>query len=118
MLAVRQLAILQEPGTEARDLAAFIAEALRTISEGIDGSVTAWEKRGYWVKADKFRMDWAWTGELAKKMVDALSAEEWGTVAKCAATIAEKFNKIQVSPHHRLGKPWAGAYEKMMKPRV
>ena len=65
---MRELARQSDTGDEAHDLAAFIAAALKTISEGIDSSVAAWEKRGYWVKADKFRMDWAWAAPIAEKM--------------------------------------------------
>ncbi len=115
VLAVRELARQAEPGPEARDLAAFIAEALRTISEGIDESVGAWEKRGYWVKADKFRMEWAWTGDLARTMKSAALDGEWDKVAKYSAEIAQKFSKVQISEHHRLGKPWTGSFDLMRK---
>jgi hypothetical protein len=110
VLAVRELAKQAEVTNEARDLAAFIALALRTISDGIDVSVAAWEKRGYWVKADRFRMDWLWTGSVADKLKSAILADDWGTVAMLSAQIAQKFNKIVISENHRLGKPWVGAY--------
>ena len=110
VLAVRELAKQQAVTDEARDLAAFISLALKSISAGIDVSVAAWEKRDYWVKADKFRMEWMWTGQVAEKMKTALLAEDWGMVAMLAAQIAQKFSKIVVSDNHRLGKPWAGAY--------
>ena len=45
---------------------------------GIDSSVAAWEKRGYWVKADRFRMEWAWAGSLAEKMRTAMRKEGLG----------------------------------------
>src|SRR3954468_10908821 len=60
ILSIRELAKQADPGPESRDMAAFIALALTVISESIDISVAAWEKRGYWVKADKFRMEWLW----------------------------------------------------------
>jgi hypothetical protein len=113
VLAVRELAKQTQITQDAKDLAAFIALALESISEGIDVSVAAWEKRGYWVKADRFRMEWIWTGELAKKMKSALLTEDWGTVAMLAAQTAEKFNKIVISDNHRLGKPWEGAYQQL-----
>ena len=114
VLAVRELAKQTQVNQEAKDLVAFIALALENISEGIDISVAAWEKRGYWVKADKFRMEWLWTGLFAKKMRSALISEDWGTVASLSAQIAQKFNKIVVSDNHRLGKPWVGAYKQLM----
>ncbi len=113
VLAVRELAKQKEVTGEAKDLAAFIALALKSISEGIDVSVAAWEKRGYWVKADRFRMEWLWTGQYADKMKTAILGEDWGTVAMLSAQTAQKFNKIVVSEHHRLGKPWVGAYKRL-----
>ena len=112
-LAVRELARQTEPGGEARDLAAFIAVALKAIAEGIDTSVSAWEKRGYWVKADKFRMEWGWTGSLSEKMQTAVLADDWATVASLSAQTAQKLSKIQISDHHRLGKPWVHALDRL-----
>ena len=112
-LAVRELAKQNQVTQEAKDLAAFIALALRIISEGIDVSVAAWEKRDYWIKADKFRMEWTWTGQVADKMKTAVLTDDWGTVALISAQIAQKFNKILVSENHRLGKPWVGAYNQL-----
>lgn len=113
VLAVRELAKQKDVTNEARDLAAFIALALKNISEGIDVSVAAWEKRGYWVKADRFRMDWVWTGQVADKMKVAIFTNDWGTIAMLMPQIAQKFNKIEVSDHHRLGKPWVGAFKQL-----
>ena len=72
VISIRELAKQTDVTDEAKDLAAFIALALKTISEGIDASVAAWEKRDYWVKADKFRMEWMWSGQYADKMKVAI----------------------------------------------
>ncbi|HSL45263.1 MAG TPA: hypothetical protein VK897_17650, partial [Anaerolineales bacterium] len=113
VLAVRELAKQTDITKDTKDLAAFIALALKSISEGIDISVAAWEKRGYWVKADRFRMEWLWTGQYADKMKVAIFTDDWGTIAMLMPQIAQRFNKIVVSPNHRLGKPWVGAFEKL-----
>ncbi len=113
VLAIRQLARQSDTGGETRDLAAFIVVALENISEGIDDSVAAWEKRGYWVKADKFRMEWSWAGPISEKMRAAIVRDDWGSVAMLSAQVAQRLNKIQVADNHRLGKPWAGAYDRM-----
>jgi len=94
-------------------LAAFIALALKNISEGIDISVAAWEKRGSWVKADRFRMEWLWTGQYADKMKVAIFTDDWGTIAMLMPQIAQKFGKIMVSDNHRLGKPWVGSFKQL-----
>jgi hypothetical protein len=114
VLAVRELAKQIEVTEEAKDLAAFMAIALKSISEGIDVSVAAWEKRGYWVKADRFRMEWLWTGQVADKMKSAILSDDWGTIAMLMPQIAQRFNKIVVSENHRLGKPWVGSYGRLI----
>jgi len=113
VLAVRELAKQTDVNEDAKDLAAFIAIALRNISQGIDVSVAAWEKRGYWVKADRFRMEWLWTGSVADKMKVAIFTNDWGTIAMLMPQIAQRFNKIAVSDNHRLGRPWAGAFKQL-----
>jgi hypothetical protein len=112
VIAIRELAKQSEPNTESRDLAAFIAMALQTIAEGIDVSVAAWEKRNYWVKADRFRMDWAWAGQLGEKMKTAVLEDDWASVAALAAQIAQKLSRVKVSEKHRMGRPWVGAWKK------
>jgi hypothetical protein len=113
VLAIRELAKQTEPTPAARDLAAFIALALSAIAEGIDASVAAWEKRDYWVKADRFRMEWMWAGQYAEKMKSAVLNEDWGAVALVSAQTAQKLGKVRVSENHRLGKPWETAYQKL-----
>jgi len=113
VLAVRELAQQSGPGDESRDLAAFMALALQAIADGIDVSVVAWEKRGYWVKADRFRMEWAWAAPLAARMRAAVLAGDWGTVALVATQSAQKLHKITVPAGHRLGRPWVGAWKEL-----
>jgi hypothetical protein len=110
VLCIRQLAKQAKVTSETKDQAAFIALALQSIAEGIDVSVAAWEKRDYWVKADKFRMEWMWAGQLAAKMKEAVLTDDWATIAMLMPQIAQKFNKVEVSDNHRLGTPWTGAY--------
>ena len=113
VLAVRELAKQSGPGAEARDLAAFIALALEVIARTIEASVGAWEKRGYWVKADRFRMDWSWAALYARKMRQAVLDEDWVGVAQVAAQTAEKLGKVNVPDRHHLGEPWVGAWQEL-----
>ena len=113
VIAIRELAKQTNPGEEVRDLAAFIALALLSITEGIDVSVAAWEKRNYWVKADRFRMEWAWAGHLGGKMKAAVLEDDWASVAAFSAQIAEKLGKVKVSDNHRMGQPWVGAWKQL-----
>jgi hypothetical protein len=113
VLAIRELMRQSQPDDNTRDLAAFISLALDAIAGTIDSSVDAWEKRGYWVKADRFRMDWAWSSRLAGNMRLAVLTEDWPKVAQTTAQIAERLNGIQIPQNHRMGTPWVGAYRKI-----
>lgn len=113
VLAIRELAKQSDPGPDSRDMAAFIALALAIIADSIDASVAAWEKRGYWVKADKFRMEWLWAGQYAAKMRAAVLADDWATVALVMTQTAQKLVKVTVPAGHRLGRPWVGAYKEL-----
>ena len=114
VLAVREMALQKEADAKTRDLAAFISFALQSIYETIDLSVAAWEKRGYWVKADRFRMDWDWTQRLGITMKTAVLNEDWAVVAATMAEIAVKISTVKLPQRHKLGTPWVGAYTKLI----
>lgn len=99
--------------TEAsKDLAAFIVLALREIHSGIDTSVEAWEKRGYWVKADRFRMDWEWSGRSAAKLQQAIMQDDWASVAVSIIQIAEKLSSVK-PPSRNSIEFWRGAFQQL-----
>ena len=110
---MRQLSQLTAFGGEARDLAAFIVLALHRLSQGVDASASAWEKRGYWVKADRFRMEWAWAEPLATNLQPAILRGDWASVAPLLLKVAEHFKDVRIAGNPRVGKPWAGAFERM-----
>ena len=112
--AIRQLMIQSKPDQNTRDLAAFIVLGLENIYKSIDISVLAWEKRGYWVKADRFRIDWEWTSHISKQMKEALINENWAEIAILSAKTAQKFNNVKIAENNRIGEPWIGAYEKLL----
>ena len=111
-LAVRELLRQTEPNDVTRDMAIFIVLSLDAIADSIDPSVEPWEKRGYWVKADRFRMEWAWAKIQADKMREALFVDDWAAVAMCAVQIAQQpqIGNVKISPKHRMGTPWVEAW--------
>jgi len=115
VLAIRELMCQSEPDEASRDLAAYIALALLQISETVEASVGAWEKRDYWVKADRFRMEWAWAERLGKQMRDAVLNEDWATIALTVSQVGSKLSHVDVPVRHRLGKPWVGAWGQLSK---
>jgi hypothetical protein len=114
ILAIRTLAEQSGIDTSTRDLLAYIALSLEAIAETIDESVVAWEKRGYWIKADHYRMEWNWTANWGEEMRQAILQEDWGAVVKITAQVTQKLSKVKISQRNRLGTPWIGSYEKLI----
>ena len=113
VLALRELMKQTEPNDVTSDLTAYVVLALEEIAGNIDRSVEAWEKRGYWLKADRFQMEWEWTDRLSGSMRQALLNEDWPTIAKVSAQVAEKVKSVDVPQRNHIGTPWVGAWEKL-----
>ena len=112
-LALREMAKKSSYDEESRDLAAFLVLALDNVAESIERSVLPWEKRGYWVNADRFRMEWAWAESLRTKMRAAVNTEKPEEIAMAASTLSDKLKGVKVSERHRLGSPWHGAWAQL-----
>lgn len=115
VVSMRELLKQREPDASTKDLVAYISLALEEISQTVDQSVAAWEKRGYWVKADRFRMDWDWSGQLGLQLRTALLTDDWAEVARLIAKIGQKLNSVRIAEKHRLGQPWIGAWNILVK---
>jgi hypothetical protein len=113
--ALRELTKYSDPGQEVKDLVSFIVLALKKIDGSIEESVIAWEKRDYWIKADRFRIAWAWTGKISEKLSIAIFTEDWMSIAQLLAEIGLKLNKVKVSDKHHLGAPWKGSWVELQK---
>jgi len=111
VVSMRELMRQSQPDQHSQDLAAFISLALLEIFNTIEPSVAAWEKKGYWVKADRFRMDWIWTERMGNQLREAVLQDDWATIATVVAQLGGKFSHVEVSSRHRLGTPWVGAYD-------
>ncbi len=112
VVALRELMKQKEPDAHSYDLVSYIAMALIQIDANVEKTVIAWEKKDYWVKADRFRMQWAWAKGTGEKMGEALERDDWAVIAMKSAMIGQKLSTIKVSENHRLGSPWVGAWKK------
>ena len=117
VLALRELMKQADTSEQTQDLVAFIVMALQQIYQTVEESVTAWEKKGYWVKADRFRLDWIWAEDYSSKLGKELIAENWVGVAGMSARISEKMQKIEVPVRNKIGQPWQGAWKKYNESR-
>ena len=111
VLAIRLLMRQNAPDASSRDLAAYVVLALEKISESVETSAVAWEKRDYWLKADRFRQEWAWCEHSADALARALRADDWMSAAQHLAVIGQRLSAVEVSENNRLGEPWKGAWE-------
>lgn len=114
VIAIRELMKQTSVDSTTKDLAAFISNALLAVHDTVERSVIPWEKRDYWVKADKFRLEWAWTKDIGGEMLEATLEQQWEKVALLSANVGQKLQKIMVSDRHRMGKPWVGAWDLMI----
>lgn len=113
LISIRELMKQSKPDKKSKDLTAFIILALQEIHAGIDPSVAAWEKRGYWVKADRFRMEWIWAERQAVSLEKALQGDDWGTIAQASIIIAEKLSNVKAPLRSPSSEFWSGAYNKL-----
>ncbi len=97
---------------EQKDLLAFMLAALEQIASSIDQSASAWEKRGYWLKADRFRRDWGWVSQSTDSLTVALREDDWSAAASACSLIARHIQKIKVPKRQKVQRPWEGAWHK------
>lgn len=100
---------------EARDLAALILLSLRQIAQGVDLSASAWEKRDYYMKADKFRLEWDWVERSAKELEKVLLEGRWNDLPLALAKLLPRFSDIKLTKMTRTPELWTGAYAKLLK---
>ena len=116
IIAIRELSKQTGVDRDTYDLLAFISLSLNAIGETVDESVLAWEKRGYWIKADRYRMEWSWSSRMGDELKQALRNEDWGSVTKIIAQVTQKMSKVNVPAKNRLGNPWVGSWERLVSP--
>jgi hypothetical protein len=95
-------------------MAATIVFALMDIHDGVMQSAEAWEKRGYWVKAERFISEWAWAQETAANMDDVLRHEAWDLLPGLLMELFPRFDDIQVKSLTRKPDEWRGAYRRLL----
>lgn len=113
IVALREMMKQQSQDELSRDMAAFIGLSLLEMFETVNVSVNAWEKRNYWVKADRYRMEWMWTMNLGQRICEAVLKEDWLTIATSMAEVAQKVMAVEIPKRHGIKEPWIGAWERL-----
>jgi hypothetical protein len=95
---------------EYKDILAFIVLSLHAIASSVDQTATAWERRGYWVKADRFRLEWKWVEDAETSLTQALKREDWKVAAQVGSELAVRLKDVHISNRMVRSQPWVGAW--------
>ena len=99
---------------ETRDMFAALVFLMRDIHQSALVTVEAWEKRGYWMKADRFMRDWEWSAEMAANFEDVIRNDAWDLIPRLMAELFPHTADVQIKNMTRSPSLWKGAYRKLL----
>ncbi len=111
---LRRLSQKPEVDQEAQDMTAMIVFMLQELKSGAEQSVTAWEKRGYWMKAERFLRQWEWTAVAAANIEDVIRNDAWDLLPELLADLFPRFADVQIKSMTRKPTLWQGAHQKLL----
>jgi hypothetical protein len=98
---------------EARDMAAAIVLELDRMAGTIEVTCDAWEKRNYFLKADRFRLDWEWVRPAADRLRKVILEQDWARVPLELAGLFPRFGDISIAKMTRTADAWEGALDRL-----
>lgn len=111
---LRRLSVKNKIDDETRDMAALLVYCFREIDAGIDDSVRAWEKRNYWVKAEQFRLRWAWVKDAAHRLEQVVANGDWDALPPILIEVLPHFQDIKIARFTRKPSLWQGTYNRLL----
>ena len=115
---MRHLSAKSVLDNEARDLVALILFCLRGIEDTVEQAAAAWEKRNYYLQADRFRWEWAWAGQMADRLAEVLRGQDWEELSVILGQLLPYFDDIKVARMTRSPSLWEGAYARLLDDEV
>ena len=113
--ALRRLSQKPHLDDEAKDLSALIVFSLHGIADTVDRTIAAWEKRDYWMKAERFNEQWRWLEPTADELSAVIYEGRWNQLPLVLAQLMSHFADVKVKQLTRKPALWQGAYEKFMQ---
>lgn len=107
---LRNLMLKRTLDEEAKDMAATLVLSLRGIAETIENSTLAWEKRDYYLKADRFRREWEWALPAAERLRSLIVSEHWELLPRELAALVPRFSDVHIAKMTRSSSTWQGNY--------
>lgn len=99
--------------SERRDMLAFVALALKQLSQSVEDTAGAWERRGYWVKADKFRQEWRWSEDAARELRLVLGNGDLASAASLVSSVASHLGRAKIPAKLNKSSPWKDAWAQL-----
>lgn len=96
--------------SERRDVLTFVVQILEEIASSVSATTGTWEKRGYWVKADRFMLEWSWVTAVREPLIRALEQSEMPSPTVLYRGFNRHLSEIEVPARMQRTKPWAGAW--------
>lgn len=113
--ALRRLGQKPQLDDEAKDLIALVVFSLHGIADTVEQTIDAWEKRDYYIKAERFRQEWRWLGRITDELSAVLYESRWDQLPAVLAQLMLHFADIKVKQMTRKPPLWQGAYEKFTR---
>jgi hypothetical protein len=113
--ALRRLSQKPQLDDEAKDLAALIVFSLHGMADTVDQTIDAWERREYFMKAERFREQWRWLEPTTDELSDVIHKSHWEQLPSVLARLMPHFADITVKQMTRQPTLWRGAYEKFAR---
>ena len=113
--ALRRLSQKPELDDEAKDLVALIVFSLHGIADTVDQAIDAWEKRDYYLKAERFREKWRWLEPLTDELSGIVGGNgevRWDELPAVLARLMPHFADVKIKQMTRKPSLWQGAYER------
>jgi hypothetical protein len=113
--ALRRLSMKQQLDGEVRDLAALIVFCLHRIADTVEQTTEAWDKRNYYLKADRFREEWRWVEPMADQLSAVIYEGRWDALPDVLVQLMPYFADVRIKQMTRKPSLWKGAYNKFMQ---
>jgi hypothetical protein len=91
-------------------MSAALVFALRGIAATIETTTAAWEKRDYYLKADRFRLEWEWVTPAANRLEEIILLGKWEQLPGELAALAPHFADVRIAKMTRPAEAWKASY--------
>jgi hypothetical protein len=111
---LRHLMVKRELDEEGKDMAAALVFALREIADTIEATTEAWEKRNYFLKADRFRLEWEWARPSADRLEELIREERWERLPVELGRLLPRFADIRIAKMTRKPSTWTSSHKLLL----